>query len=80
MTDLQVTLDFYCQGCEERVNVTVVCQGKSSKFPTFTGVATVSVPCPTCAEINQVYFEPNGTLRDVRPFRQRLTLPVPSIN
>jgi hypothetical protein len=80
MTDLQVTLDFNCHSCDEPVNVTVLYQGKGPAGSPAESVAAVNVPCPTCAEINQVFFEPNGTLRGVRPLRQRLALPVPSIN
>jgi hypothetical protein len=80
MTDLQVTLDFSCCGCEESVSVTVLCRGKAAGEPALGGVAAVNVPCPTCGEVNQVFFEPNGTLRCVRAYRQRLTLPVPSVN
>jgi hypothetical protein len=80
MTELQVTLDFTCYDCEEPVSVTVLCQGKGQGPMVFGGVASVNVPCPTCGQVNQVFFEPSGTLRGVRPFRQRLALPVPSIN
>ncbi len=80
MTDLQVTLDFNCYSCDERVSVTVVCQGAGHGHLPIAGVAAVNVPCPMCSEINRVYFEPNGALRDVRPLRQRLALPVPSTN
>jgi hypothetical protein len=80
MTELQVTLNFACCGCEEPVSVTVLCQGKASDVLPFTGLASVKVPCPTCSEINELFFEPNGTLRGVRLVRQRVALPVPSIN
>jgi hypothetical protein len=80
MTDQQVTLDFNCCGCDEPVNVTVFCQGTKSGSLSFAGVAAVHVPCPTCGEVNQVFFEPNGTLHNVRLSRRRLTLPVPSVN
>jgi hypothetical protein len=80
MTELQVTLDFACCDCDEPVSVTVLCQGKGPGPLPFGGVAAVKVPCPTCGEINQVFFEPNGTLRCVRPVNQRLAMPVPSIN
>ena len=79
MTELQVTLDFFCRDCEGPVSVTVVCRQKA--FPTqAAGVAAVNVPCPACGEVNQVFFEPNGTLRSVRPYRRRLTVPAPSVN
>jgi hypothetical protein len=80
MTDLQVTLEFICCGCEEPVNVTVLCRMKRTEELSLEGVAAVNVPCPTCAEINEVFFEPNGKLRGVRVYCQRLKLPVPSIN
>jgi hypothetical protein len=80
MTELQVTLDFTCHDCDDPVSVTVLCQGKGQGPLIFRGVAAVNVPCPNCGEVSQVFFEPNGTLRAVRPFRQRLPLPVPSIN
>jgi hypothetical protein len=79
MTELQVTLDFTCCGCDGPVNVTVLCQGKGPGLPA-AGVAVVNVPCPTCGEVNEVSFEPGGTLRRVRPYRRRLALPVPSVN
>jgi hypothetical protein len=80
MMELQVTLEFTCLCCKEAVNVTVLCKGKGSSELTFESVAAVNVPCPTCGEINRVLFEANGTLRGVRPIRQRTALPVPSIN
>jgi hypothetical protein len=80
MTGLPVTLDFSCCGCEEPVSVTVVCQGGGWSGKTAGGVAAVNVPCPACSEINQVFFETNGTLHGVRRLQPRLTMPVPSIN
>jgi hypothetical protein len=80
MTELQITLDFFCHNCEEPVSVTVLCQGKGQGPVVFEGVAAVNVPCPTCSEVNQVFFEPNGKLRFVRPLRQRITIPAPSLN
>ena len=29
--------------------------------------AAVNVPCPTCGQVNQLFFEPCGTVRSVRP-------------
>ncbi len=80
MTELQVTLEFACCGCEDPVSVTVLCQGKGSAELPPDCVAAVKVPCPACDEVNQVFFEPNGTLRCVRPYRPRLKPPVPSVN
>jgi len=80
MTELHVTLGFACHNCEESITVTVLCQGKGQGHAEFRGVAAVNVPCPTCGEVNQVFFEQNGTLRRVQAIRQRLVMPVPSIN
>ena len=80
MTEQQVTIDFSCCHCEEPVSVTVLCQRKGDGAESFGGVAAVNVPCPTCGEVNQVFFEPGGSLRCVRPYRQRQLLPVPSVN
>jgi hypothetical protein len=80
MTESQVTIGFSCYYCEEPVSVTVLCQRKGDGAESFGGVATVNVPCPTCGEVNQVFFEPSGSLRGVRPYRPRLRLPVPSVN
>jgi hypothetical protein len=80
MTELQVTLNFACCACDEPVSVTILCQGKGSLTQSFEGVATVNVPCPSCGNVNQVYFEPNGTLRQVRLLRHCLTMLVPSVN
>ena len=64
MTELMVNLDFACVACQSPVGVTVQCAG-----PKLTGggqvLATVSVPCPHCQQINQVVFEPNGILHGV---------------
>jgi hypothetical protein len=80
MTELQVTIGFSCCYCEEPVSVTVLCRRKGDGAEAAGGVAGANVPCPTCGEVNRVLFEPNGSLRDVRPYRPRLTLPVPSVN
>ena len=31
-------------------------------------MAAVNVPCPTCGQINQLFFEPTGTVRAVEPY------------
>jgi len=79
-TGSPVSLSFCCPGCEESVNVTVVYRGGAAGGQLFDGVAAVNVPCPTCGEINRVFFEPSGALRDVWLFRPRWLLPVPSVN
>ena len=45
------------------------------------GVARVKVPCPTCGNINQLYFEPrSGSLRYVAPSWDTCPVPEPSLN
>ena len=66
MMELQVILDFACCACQEPVSVTVKCAGKGLANAGRC-VATVPVPCPTCHAVNQLYFEPNGTVRAVTP-------------
>lgn len=78
MVELQVILDFACCHCERPVGVTVKCAGKGLTSQT-RAVAGVQVPCPSCGQVNQVYFEPNGTVRDVVPARGSRRLE-PSVN
>jgi hypothetical protein len=80
MMELHVTLDFACCDCEEPVNVTVHCTGKGLGSEAGHTVAAVNVPCPTCGQVNQLFFEPNGTVRSVRPYVGRRPLPEPSVN
>jgi hypothetical protein len=79
MTELRVTLDFACCGCEEDVSVTVRCTGSGLKQAA-PGVVAVDVPCPTCGQSNRLYFEPCGTVRGVRPGPARYLVPTPSLN
>jgi len=79
MMDLKVTLDFTCHGCESPVCVTVQCSGKGLLSES-TAVAAINVPCPTCGQINQLAFEPSGTIRSVRPYPCFGLLPEPSVN
>jgi hypothetical protein len=67
MMELQVILDFACCTCEESVSVTVKCEGKGLALTGRT-VASVNVPCPGCGTIHRLDFEPNGTIRAVRPY------------
>jgi phage FluMu protein Com len=78
MVELQVILDFACCHCEQSVGVTVKCAGKGLTAHT-RAVASVPVPCPTCGQVNQLYFEPSGTVRDVVPGKAARRLE-PSIN
>jgi phage FluMu protein Com len=79
MMELKVILDFACCGCQELVSVTVKCAGKGLAHAG-RSVATVPVPCPTCHTVNQLYFEPNGTVRAVTPVTGPRSLPEPSMN
>jgi hypothetical protein len=79
MIEVKVTLDFACCACEHSVSVTVRCAGKGLvKGP--RAVAAVNVPCPTCGSVNQLYFEPNGTVHAVAPYTGARLIPEPSVN
>ena len=79
MTKLKVSLDFVCCSCAQAVGVTVRCEGKGLTSGQ-SKVATVIVPCPYCGTINRLYFEPDGTVREVLPCLSPGWLPVPSLN
>jgi sarcosine oxidase delta subunit len=68
MTELRVTLEFVCCGCDHWMNVTLHCTGKDLDGRAAHDVAAVNVPCPTCGRVNRLYFEPCGTVRAVRPY------------
>jgi len=79
-------LDFACCGCEEPINVTLQCSGKPAGIlppaagETGSAVMQVQIPCPTCGLVNQLLFEPSGTVRTVQPYRCLRPLPEPSLN
>jgi hypothetical protein len=79
MMELQMTMDFSCCVCSEPVSVTVKCAGKGL-WQKDRAVVKVSVPCPSCGQVNQLSFEPNGRIRDVAPLAPRRLLPEPSVN
>ena len=79
MIELKVVLDFVCCTCEQSVGVTVKCAGKGLAKG-YRTVAAVNVPCPTCGNVNQLYFEPIGTVRAVAPYQAGRLLPEPSVN
>ena len=74
MTELNVTLEFACCDCEETMTVTVRCTGEGLARE---AAATVNVGCPMCGQINQLDFEPNGTVRSVRLYCRR---PLPTFS
>ena len=78
MMELQVVLDFACYDCELSVSATVKCQGKG--LLAFRPVAAVKIPCPHCGFVNQLCFEPNGTIRAVMPYASPYLVPEPSLN
>jgi hypothetical protein len=79
MNQVSVTLDFACCACYHSVSVTVNCAGKGLAEDS-PSVAAVNVPCPTCGLVNQLYFEPNGTVHAVAPYNAPRPVPQPSLN
>jgi len=79
MIEMLVDLDFACCNCGAFVGVKLKCAGKGLKGGGHT-VAAVKVPCPTCCSVNELCFEPSGTVRAVRPCRAPRGLPEPSLN
>jgi hypothetical protein len=77
--ELKVSMDFLCCACEQTVSVTVRCRGKGLTAYSRT-VAAVNVPCPTCGRVNQLYFEPSGTVRAVSSYSDPRPLLEPSVN
>jgi hypothetical protein len=75
MTQLHVTLAFLCCDCEEMTEVTVQCTGEGTVRE--GGTAAVNVPCPTCGQVNQLCFDPCGTVRSVRLYYRR---PIPTFS
>jgi hypothetical protein len=79
MIEVKVELDFTCCTCGACTSVTLKCVGKGLSQGSHA-VAAVQVPCPSCAHVNQLVFEPNGTLHAVAPCPAPRRLPEPSIN
>ena len=79
MMETTLTLGFSCCTCEQPVSVTVQCKGQGPYQPGGV-VAAVNVPCPTCGTVNQLYFEPSGTVRGVAPYQAPRRPPEPSVN
>jgi hypothetical protein len=76
VTELMVNLDFACIACESPVGVTLQCAGPNLAAAGRV-VASVAVPCPHCHHVNELVFEPNGTLHGVtsRPTPRPLSQP-----
>jgi hypothetical protein len=79
MREVRLTLDFACCHCGAPVAVTVECSGKGLEENERL-VAAVSIPCPDCQRINQLYFDPGGTVHAVEPYRVPQRLAEPSMN
>ena len=79
MMELLVTMDFPCCGCHHPVSLTVKCEGKGLAAG-MRSVVALTISCPTCGRYNQLFFEPNGTVRSVTPYNGPRPLPAPSIN
>ncbi len=77
--ELHVSMDFACHHCTNSVGVTVKCEGKGL-LPGQRALAVVRIPCPTCGAINQVIFEPSGTVHAVEPCGTARPVPEPSLN
>jgi hypothetical protein len=80
MMELNVTLEFACCACEQSVSVTVQCSGKGLLRQPEGTVAAVNVPCPMCGQVSQLFFEPSGRVRSVRPYTCVRLVPEPSVN
>jgi hypothetical protein len=80
--ELQLTLTFACHAGGHAVSVTLKCTGPGlAETGAEELVAAINVPCPTCAAVSQVLFEPvSGAVRDVRPPPLTQPRPVPSAN
>ena len=80
MMELNLTLDFACCCCLQPVSVKVQCSGGGLRTNREGTLAAVNVPCPTCGQLNQLFFEPTGTVRSVRPYACIRIVPEPSVN
>jgi hypothetical protein len=78
--ELKLTLDFACCLCDEPVHVTVQCKGKGFGSEDAQALAAVNIPCPSCGQINQLFFAPCGTVRSVRPYAFPWPQVLPSVN
>ena len=79
MLELKVTLDFDCCACSHLVTVTLQCAGKGLMKGT-RARASVNVPCPNCGSVNELIFDPSGTVHAVQPYTAPRMMPEPSMN
>ena len=79
MREVRLTLEFACCHCGQPVSVTVQCSGQGLDGAERL-VAAVPIPCPGCKRINQLYFDPDGTVHAVEPYRPPQRMPEPSLN
>jgi len=63
MIQVKVDVDFTCCSCGCSMGVTLQCEGKG--LAQENAKAAVNLACPTCGDINQLIFEPNGDYRAV---------------
>jgi hypothetical protein len=79
MMEVRLDLDFTCCSCGDPVGVTLECAGHGLAGKAHQ-VAAVKVPCPHCGGVNELFFEPSGTLHAVAPYRGARHAPEPSVN
>jgi phage FluMu protein Com len=79
MRSIDVVLEFACCSCGHHVSAKLRCSGKGLAAGPHT-VAAVKIPCPTCDNVNELYFEPCGTLHAVFPYRSPCETLGPSAN
>jgi hypothetical protein len=79
MMEVELSLGFACCICDHPVSVTVKCSGQGLAAGG-RPLAAVNVPCPHCGLVNQLSFEPNGTVRSVAPYVSPYPVPLPSVN
>ncbi len=78
MLETEVVLDYSCSHCQHPVNVKLKCSGDGLAAGPHA-VASVSVPCPSCAATCGLYCELSGLVLAVLPEARRQTLE-PSLN
>jgi hypothetical protein len=79
MIEVLLDLGFDCCLCGGCVGVTLKCSG-SGLAEAGHKAAAVKVPYPHCCGVNEVIFEPNGLILDVRSCRSARGILEPSLN